>query len=142
LQREVATVFQPLGYAPWTADEKKLAALGAVAGAGPAYVARFVAALAKAGEKLGLSAELSSTIALETVFGTAWLASAGGESMDSIAKRVASPNGTTEAGLAVFDKDGALDAVVAAAIDAAGRRGAELAEEARGALLAEKATLH
>ncbi|HEU5285424.1 MAG TPA: pyrroline-5-carboxylate reductase dimerization domain-containing protein, partial [Sphingomicrobium sp.] len=71
---------------------------------------------------------LAATIALETVLGTAWLAAAGREAMDSIVRRVASPNGTTEAGLAVLDPH--LDDLVASTIDAAARRGAELAEEA------------
>ena len=51
--------------------------------------------------------------------------------MESIAGRVASPKGTTEAGLAVLDKDAVLDQLVALTIDAAARRGAELADEAR-----------
>ncbi|MEO6199197.1 MAG: pyrroline-5-carboxylate reductase dimerization domain-containing protein, partial [Sphingomicrobium sp.] len=98
------------------------------------YVARFVAALAKAGVKRGLSDEMASTIALETVLGTTWMAAASGETMDGLAQRVASPKGTTEAGLAVLDHDQVLDSLVALAIDAASRRGAELAEEARGQL--------
>ena len=117
----------------WMADEAKLAALGSVAGAGPAYVARFIAALAKAGEKRGLSEEIAATIARETVLGTAWMAATTGEDMESIARRVASPNGTTEAGLAVLDRDEVLDELVAVTIEAAARRGAELAEEAQGA---------
>jgi pyrroline-5-carboxylate reductase len=121
----------------WMADEAKLAALGSVAGAGPAYVARFVDALARAGVSRGLTPEIAATIARETVLGTAWLAATTGEDMASIAGRVASPKGTTEAGLAVLDRDEVLDQLVGLAIDAAARRGAELAEEAREAALAE-----
>jgi pyrroline-5-carboxylate reductase len=51
--------------------------------------------------------------------------------MESVAKRVASPNGTTEAGLNVLDRDQALDELVAQTIEAAARRGAELAAEAK-----------
>ena len=136
VRQELSNLFGPLGYAPWTTDETKLAALGSVAGAGPAYVARFIDALAKAGEKRGLSPELASTVARETVLGTAWLAASSGESMEAIAKRVASPNGTTEAGLAVLDREHVLDQLVAVTIDAAARRGAELAEEAKSRSLA------
>ena len=118
----------------WMADEGKLAALGSVAGAGPAYVARFIAALAKAGQKRGLSKQIAETIALETVLGTAWMAATRSEDMESIAGRVASPKGTTEAGLAVLDRDHVLDELIAVAIEAAGRRGAELAEDARAQL--------
>ena len=59
------------------------------------------------------------------------MAGARGETMADIARRVASPQGTTEAGLAVLDADGALDRLVAETIEAAARRGAELAAAAR-----------
>jgi len=138
VKREVADLFQPLGYAPWMVDEQKFAAVGAVAGAGPAYVARFIAALSKAGEGQGLSPEMSATIALETVFGTAWMAASAGASMEEIARRVASPKGTTEAGLQVLDRDGVLNDLVALAIAAAERREKQLAKAAKSASLAER----
>ena len=141
LPQLVAELFQPLGFAPWVSEEAKLAAIGAIAGAGPAYVARFIAALAKAGEQRGLSSEMAGIVALETVLGTAWLGAASKHDMAEIARRVASPNGTTEAGLAVLDRDGVLDELIAVTIDAAARRGAELAEEAKGGSLAASAEL-
>jgi pyrroline-5-carboxylate reductase len=141
VQEELNNLFSALGFAMWMADEQKLAALGSVAGAGPAFVARFIAALTKAGMKRGLTEEIAATLALETVLGTAWMASTRNESMDSIARRVASPKGTTEAGLAVLDHDHVLDQLVELTIDAAARRGAELAEEAKSALLADTARL-
>ena len=130
-QRELNDLFSALGFAMWMADETKLAALGSVAGAGPAYVARFIAALTKAGVKRGLTQEIAAIIARETVLGTAWMAATAGEEMDSIARRVASPKGTTEAGLGVLDRDHVLDELIAVTIEAAARRGAELAAEAR-----------
>jgi len=135
-------LFSALGYAIWTADEQKLGALGAVAGAGPAYVARFIAALSKAGVKRGLTEEIAATLAIETVLGTAWMAATTNENMQSIAKRVASPNGTTEAGLAVLDHNDVLDELIALTIDAAAKRGAELAEMAKMPSLEEGARLH
>ncbi len=135
--QQLNDLFSALGFAMWMADEGKLAALGSVAGAGPAYVARFIAALSKAGQKRGLTPEIAAIIARETVLGTAWMAAATSEDMDSVARRVASPNGTTEAGLAVLDHDQVLDELIAVTIDAAARRGAELAEEARAGSLAE-----
>jgi pyrroline-5-carboxylate reductase len=131
-EAELNDLFSALGFAMWMADEGKLAALGSVAGAGPAYVARFIDALAKAGVKRGLTAEIAQVIARETVLGTAWMAAATGEGMDSIARRVASPKGTTEAGLSVLDREQVLNELIAVTIEAAARRGAELAEEARG----------
>jgi len=137
-ETELNDLFSALGFAMWMADEAKLAALGSVAGAGPAYVARFIDALAKAGERRGLSAEIAGVIARETVLGTAWMAATAGEDMASIAKRVASPKGTTQAGLDVLDRENVLDELIAVTIEAAARRGAELAEEARVKLAEEQ----
>jgi pyrroline-5-carboxylate reductase len=138
---ELNNLFSALGFAMWTADEAKLSAIGSVAGAGPAYVARFVAALTKAGIKQGLTDEIAATIARETVLGTAWMAATTSEDMASIARRVASPRGTTEAGLAILDREHVLDELVAVTIDAAARRGAELANEAKTPSLEEPARL-
>jgi pyrroline-5-carboxylate reductase len=135
-REQVGELFARLGYAIWTVDEAKLAAVGALGGAGPAYVARFISALAKAGEAQGLSSGTAATVALETVFGTAWLGASTGQTMAALATQVASPNGTTEAGLAVLDRDGVLDELVAVTIGAAARRGTELAEEAEARSLA------
>jgi len=142
LRQQLRQLFSVLGMVAWTATEAELAAIGSVAGAGPAYVARFIAALAKAGVRRGLDPDISATVALETVLGTGWMAAASGQSMDAIAKRVASPNGTTEAGLAMLDRDGVLDALIGVAIEAAARRGAELAADARGDNVAAEPTLH
>ena len=131
-QREkLAELFAPLGRAHWARDEAELAAIGALAGAGPAYVARFIAAFAKAGEARGLAPGLAQAIALETVVGTGLMAEARGEAMDEIARRVASPKGTTEAGLTILDEGSALDRLIAETIEAAARRGAQLAQAAR-----------
>ena len=122
-------LFATLGTVVRTTSEAELAAIGSLAGAGPAYVARFIAALAKAGTERGLDSALADRLALETVLGTATMAAARDEDMDSIVRRVASPSGTTEAGLRVLDAG--LDDLVARTLEAASRRGAELAVAAR-----------
>ncbi|MEO6226223.1 MAG: pyrroline-5-carboxylate reductase dimerization domain-containing protein [Sphingomicrobium sp.] len=137
----VGGLFAPLGFTLWTIEEERFGAVGAVGAAGPAYVSRFVRALARAAEARGISPESAATIALETVLGTAWMAATSGEDMDSVAGRVASPQGTTQAGLEVLDRDHVLDELVGVAIAAAARRGEELAQAARGASLEEPAGL-
>ena len=127
--RSIDPLFASLGTVVRTDSEAELAAIGSLAGAGPAYVARFVAALAKAGVERGLEPQLADRIALETVLGTAAMASASGETMESVAVRVASPNGTTQAGLEILDTQ--LDALISRTLEAASRRGQELAEAAR-----------
>jgi pyrroline-5-carboxylate reductase len=128
LRGQLSELSAALGYAMWTSSEKTLEAIGSVSGPGPAYVARFIAALARAGTRRGLPEATAQTLAVETALGTAWMAATTREPMDSIVARVASPNGTTEAGLAVLDPH--LDNLIASTIEAAARRGAELAEEA------------
>lgn len=130
-RQQLTDLFASLGRLHWSSDEAELAAIGSVAGAGPAYVARFIAALAKAGEDRGLAPGLAQALAMETVAGTALMAEARGEPMDEVVRRVASPKGTTEAGLAVLDGQGRLDHLIAETIAAAARRSGELAEQAR-----------
>ncbi len=125
----IDALFALLGTVVRTESEAELAAIGSLAGAGPAYVARFIAALARAGAERGLDPALADRIALETVLGTAAMAKAKGEGMASIAVRVASPNGTTEAGLRELDPE--LDALISRTLAAASRRGEELAAAAR-----------
>ena len=71
---EIGNLFSALGFAMWMGDEAKFAALGAVAGAGPAYVARFIAALDQSGREARTHREIAEVIARETVLGTAWMA--------------------------------------------------------------------
>ena len=131
MRQQLSQLFATLGYTVWTHREENLGPLGAVAGAGPAYVARFVDALAKAGVARGLSEELARTVALETVLGTAWMAAAQRLGMDELVRRIASPNGTTEAGLSVLERENVFDQLIAVTINASVRRGAEIADQAR-----------
>ena len=119
-----------LGMAPWCDTEEQLGVIGAMAAAGVAYVARFAEALGRSGEALGINATRARSIAIQTLVGTSDLAKATGASMSEIARRVASPKGTTEQGLAVLDAEGGLQALVDRTLEAAIRRGRELAAEA------------
>jgi pyrroline-5-carboxylate reductase len=119
-----------LGLAPWCETEGQLGAIGAVAAAGVAYVARFADALAKGGQALGLREALARNVALQTLVGTGFYAARTGTSAKEIARRVASPKGTTEQGLAVLDAPDGLQPLVDRTLNAAVRRGEELAAEA------------
>ena len=118
-----------LGFGLWTVDEAKFGAVGGISGPGPAYVARFIAALAKVGEERGLDPALAQTIAMETVLGTAWLGASTSEPPAELARKVASPKGTTEAGLAVLDSADGMDSLIRRTVEAAAVRSAELARE-------------
>jgi pyrroline-5-carboxylate reductase len=63
--------------------------------------------------------------------GAGALAATSGESPAELARRVASPGGTTEAGLKVLDAEGRLKALILETLDASRRRSIEMAEAAR-----------
>lgn len=120
-----------LGLAPWCEHEGQIAAIGAISASGPAYFARFAEAIGRSGATHGLSSALANSIAAQTLVGTGAFAAATGESMGEIARRVASPKGTTERGLAVLDGPEGLQPLVDRMLGAALKRVEELAAEAR-----------
>jgi len=127
----VTGLMASLGHAEWFENEERFALAGLLTGAGPAFLFRFIDALANAAERLGLSYEQSARLAAAMVEGAAALPSSTGEDPETLARRVASPGGTTEAGLAVLDADLALRDLVGRTLEAARRRSLEMAAEAR-----------
>ena len=122
-----------LGVAEWVEDEATLDAISVLAGSGPAFVYRFIDALAAGGVGIGLPPEQSRSLALATARGAAMLAAEADESLVALADRVASPGGSTREGLNVLDHDDALSRLVTQTLAASHRRVAEMAAEARGA---------
>jgi pyrroline-5-carboxylate reductase len=120
----------PLGHVEWVEDEDAFHAVTGVSGSGPAFVFRFIDALAKAGVLQGLSHPLALQLALETVAGSARLALSTGQAPSDLAEAVRSPNGTTHAGLTVLDASD-LAELMAATVAAAAKRSRELANAAR-----------
>ncbi|HVY87501.1 MAG TPA: pyrroline-5-carboxylate reductase dimerization domain-containing protein, partial [Hyphomonadaceae bacterium] len=110
--------------------ESQMDVVTAVSGSGPAYVFLLVEALAAAGRSAGLSEETANALARETVIGAGALLGQFAESPADLRKAVTSPGGTTAAALDILmAKDGMPD-LMRKAVDAAARRGAELAKEA------------
>jgi pyrroline-5-carboxylate reductase len=127
----VCGVMATLGHAEWFDEESVFELVTALAGSGPAFTFRFIAALAEAGEALGFTREQSVQLATRTVEGAAALAGAEAAGLAELAARVGSPGGTTEAGLAVLDADRALKDLIARTLDASRRRSLEMAADAR-----------
>jgi pyrroline-5-carboxylate reductase len=129
-KQAIECILAPLGTSVWLSDEAQMNAVTALAGSGPAFVYRFIDALAKGGVELGLSPGISARLALSMVEGAALLAAGASESPSELAAKVTSPGGTTAAGLGVLDADDALAGLVSATLRAASERGAELARAA------------
>lgn len=123
-------LMRPLGLVEWV-NEALFDQVTALAGSGPAFLFRFVDALAKAGAAAGLAPDQAARLALATVEGAAALAAGSDVSPAILADRVASPGGSTRKGLDVLDADGALDRLMAAMIAASVARNREMAAAAR-----------
>lgn len=126
----VTKLMEPLGTPQWLEDEGLFDLVTALAGSGPAFVYRFIDAMASGAADLGLHPDQARQLALATVEGAALLASGSEHSPAELANRVASPGGTTRAGLDVLDTDEALSRLLEATLRAARDRSAELAREA------------
>lgn len=111
----------------WLDDEAQMDAVTAVSGSGPAYFFRFTEALANAGERAGLPPATAMQLARTTFIGAAALAEENSADLASLRQQVTSPGGTTAAGLGEMDRDGALDRLAVAIVDAAAARSRDLA---------------
>lgn len=106
-------------------DESLLDAVTGLSGSGPAYVFLLAEALTDAAIAVGLDPDTADTLTRQTILGAARLLTESGESPAQLRANVTSPNGTTAAGIAVFEQRD-LRGIVAEVVEAATRRSREL----------------
>ena len=124
----VKRLFGSVGVVVELEEEGLLNTVTALSGSGPAYVFLLIEALIEAGIRGGLTPDDARTLAVQTVAGAGRLLKKTDSSPEELIKRVASPGGTTIAGLSVLEKAGFKD-IILKTVEAAKRRAEELAEE-------------
>jgi pyrroline-5-carboxylate reductase len=108
LQKSVVKIFNGLGLLKWLSEDH-LEALSALAGSGPAFVLLIIQGMIDSGIALGLTPDEAYDLVLQTIEGSVALLKSEGRSPEELIRRVASPGGTTEAGLKVMRQSGITD---------------------------------
>ncbi|MGZ5351898.1 MAG: pyrroline-5-carboxylate reductase [Actinomycetota bacterium] len=107
--------------------ETHLDAVTATSGSGPAYFFLLAEAMIEACILLGLSRDVATELIVQTMLGSAKMLRDTGKHPVELREMVTSPGGTTIAAIRVLEETG-VRAAFLNAIDAARRRGAELAQ--------------
>jgi pyrroline-5-carboxylate reductase len=106
-------IFQAVGEVV-EVPESLMDAVTGLSGSGPGFVAVMVEALIDGGVAAGLPRTIATTLALQTVRGTAELLHSTGLHPAELKDRVTSPGGTTIAGIAHLEKSGFRSALIEA----------------------------
>jgi len=101
--------------------ESQMDAVTGLSGSGPAYVCLIAEALADGGVLTGLPRNLAIQLATQTLLGTATMIAQTGRHPAELREAVASPGGTTIAGLAALEQNGVRAGLIQAVAASAQR---------------------
>ena len=121
----VKSLLDPMGVVKKVDREELIDAVTGLSGSGPAFVFMMIEAMADGGVKAGLSRHVALELAAQTVLGGANMVLKTGKHPGELKDAVASPGGTTIAGIKELEKNQFRYAVISA-VEAAANRATEL----------------
>ena len=119
------SLMRAVGLTLWLDDEKKMDAVTALSGSGPAYFFLVMEAMTNAARDLGLEHDTASLLTLQTALGAARMAMESEDDPSTLRARVTSPGGTTEQAIGVLEA-GDVHGLFRRALAAACKRSVEL----------------
>lgn len=123
----VETLFSSVGITNWIKEESEIDAYTALSGSGPAYVFLFMESLINGATSLGLSKDIATSFALQTVLGAVNMAKSTATDLSDLRAQVTSPAGTTAAAIAVLQNQ-QIDQIIQTAMNAAYERSQQLSQ--------------
>jgi len=126
---QARTLFETVGTVD-VVDEGLLDAVTGLSGSGPAFLFLVVEALSDGGVKMGLSRDVATQLAAQTLVGAGRLVLETGEHPGRLKDQVTSPGGTTIAGMHALETGGVRGAFIQA-VEAATIRSRELGDKAK-----------
>ncbi len=121
-------IFQTTGKTVVVNNEALMDIVTGLSGSGPAFVFMMIEALSDAGVQMGLSRKVSNLLAAQTVYGAAKMFLETGRHAGELRDLVATPGGTTFAGLRALEK-GIFRSTIMDAVEAAARKSMELGKK-------------
>jgi pyrroline-5-carboxylate reductase len=123
--QSAVSIFECVGRTVVIKNEALMDVVTGLSGSGPAFVFLMIESLSDAGVQLGISRKESSILAAQTVYGAAKMLLETGRHPSELKDIVATPGGTTFAGLKMLEK-GNFRSTVMDAVEAATARSREL----------------
>lgn len=103
IRKTIHELLHPLGFLFWL-QESLIDALTALAGSGPAFILAIIEAMTEAGVVMGLRADDAEKLTLQMIQGCVAMVQRGKNHPAELRRQIASPQGTTIAGLRMLEK--------------------------------------
>lgn len=128
-QKQLAEqILSATGLALWVDNEQLLHSVTAISGSAPAYFFYLLEHMISTGQKLGLSHEQATALAIQTAIGSAKMAQISADSPAQLRQKVTSPNGTTQSAIETMQTN-QMDSIIEQAMHACFERSQQISKE-------------